>query len=73
MLRISITEMISYTLLKLGVDTNLVSPELPLIEWTLNLGVTKHRNGTERNGIYRNKPEYARMRRNEQEWYRNDT
>ena len=42
------------------------------------LGVTKHRNGMERNGIYRNKPEYAGMRRNdtgmkrnEQEWYPN--
>ena len=43
-------------------------------------GVTKHRNGMERNGIYRNKPEYtgtrqndAEMKRNGQEWYRNDT
>ena len=40
--------------------------------------VTKHRNGMERNGIYRNKPEYtgtrqndAGMKRNGQEWYRN--
>ena len=38
-------------------------------------GVTKHRNGTERNGIYRNKPVYPAMRGNdtgmgcnEQEW-----
>ena len=41
-------------------------------------GVTKHRNGMERNGIYWNKPEYtgtrqndAGMKRNGQEWYRN--
>ena len=42
-------------------------------------GVTKHRNGMERNGIYRNKPEYtattrqndAGMKRNGQECYRN--
>ena len=39
---------------------------------------TKHGNGMEQNGIYRNKPEYtgtrlndARMKRNGQEWYRN--
>ena len=42
------------------------------------MGVTKHRNGTEYTRIYRNKPEYVGMRRNdtgmrrnEQEWYRN--
>ena len=41
-------------------------------------GVTKHRNGTERNGIYRNEPEYTGTRRNDsgmkgngQEWNRN--
>ena len=41
-------------------------------------GVTKHRNGMERNGIYRNKPEYTGTRQNDagmkgngQEWNRN--
>ena len=28
-------------------------------------GVTKHRNGMERNGIYRNKPEYTGTRQND--------
>ena len=43
-----------------------------------NWGVTKHRNGMERSGLYRNEPEYtetrqndAGMKRNDQEWYRN--
>ena len=47
-------------------------------EAILNWGVTKHRNGTERNGIYRNEPEYTGTRRNDagtkgngQEWNRN--
>ena len=50
------------------------------ITLTFNWGVTKHRNGMERNGIYRNKPEYtgtrqndAGMKRNGQEWCRNET
>ena len=41
-------------------------------------GVTKHRNGMERRGIYRKKPEYTGTRQNDagmkwngQEWYRN--
>ena len=41
-----------------------------------SVGVTKHWNGTERNGIYQNKPEYAGIKRNntrtkrsEQEWF----
>ena len=45
---------------------------------TNQAGVTKHRNGMERNGIYRNRPEYtgtrqndAGMKRNGQEWYQN--
>jgi len=40
--------------------------------------VTKHRNGMERNGIYRNEPEYTGTRQNDtgmkgngQEWNRN--
>ena len=42
------------------------------------MGVTKHRNGKEQNGIYRNEPEYTGTRRNDagmkgngQEWNRN--
>ena len=42
------------------------------------IGVIKHRNGMERNGIYRNEPEYTGTRQNDtgmkgngQEWNRN--
>ena len=58
--------------------------KLPLVPFViinltrLTAGVTKHGKGTLRNGIYRNKPEYAGMRRNntgmkpnEPEWHRN--
>ena len=36
-------------------------------------GVTKHRNGMERNGIYRNKPEYTGTRRNDAGMDKNGT
>ena len=36
-------------------------------------GVTKHRNGMEQNGIYRNKPEYTGTRRNDAGMNKNGT
>ena len=36
-------------------------------------GVTKHRNGMERNGIYRNKPEYTGTRQNDTGMDKNGT
>ena len=40
---------------------------------TCSWGVTKHRNGMERNGIYRNKPEYTGTRRNDAGMDKNGT
>ena len=51
------------------------------LDWTVRMfkGVTKHRNGMERNGIYRNTAEWngidknaTGIYRNELEWHRNE-
>ena len=39
----------------------------------IGAGVTKHRNGMEQNGIYRNKPEYTGTRRNDAGMDKNGT